>query len=287
LGKPDIIVVSGLSGSGKSYAIKCLEDMGFFCVDNLPTALIPKFVELCAQSDKGLSRAALGVDIRERDLSGNFSRLYDELKGAGYGLEVLFLDASDEVLVRRFSETRRPHPLAKDITLVEAIRLERQLMEEVRKKADKIIDTTALTVHQLKDELAKHYHPGQGGNGLTVSVMSFGFKHGVPYDADLVFDVRFLPNPNFVPGLKELTGREKPVQDFIRKKDETAGFMRKLKGLLDYLLPLYKKEGKTYLTIAFGCTGGRHRSVAIAEFLKDRMKVGGSEIIVRHRDIEK
>ena len=287
MGKPDIIVVSGLSGSGKSYAIKCLEDMGFFCVDNLPTALIPKFVELCAQSDKGLSRAALGVDIRERDLSGNFSRLYDELKGAGYGLEVLFLDASDEVLVRRFSETRRPHPLAKDITLVEAIRLERQLMEEVRKKADKIIDTTALTVHQLKDELAKHYHPGQGGNGLTVSVMSFGFKHGVPYDADLVFDVRFLPNPNFVPGLKELTGREKPVQDFIRKKDETAGFMRKLKGLLDYLLPLYKKEGKTYLTIAFGCTGGRHRSVAVAEFLKDRMKVGGSEIIVRHRDIEK
>jgi len=287
LAKPNIIIVSGLSGSGKSYAIKCLEDMGYFCVDNLPTALVPKFVELCAQSDKGLSRAVLGIDIRERDLSGNFCKLYDALKEDGYGLEVLFLDASDEVLVRRFSETRRPHPLAKDMPLVEAIRLERQLMEEVRKKADNILDTSILTVHQLKNELAKRYRPDNIGRGLTVSVMSFGFKYGVPYDADLVFDVRFLPNPNFVAGLKDLTGRDVPVQKFIGEKEETLGFLDRLRGMLDFLLPLYEKEGKTYLTIAVGCTGGRHRSVAVAEFLRDRLRGDGADILIRHRDIDK
>jgi len=286
LSKLRIIIVSGLSGSGKSYAIKSLEDMGFFCVDNLPTALVPKFVELCAQSGKGITRAALGIDIRERDFFGNFDRLYEELQGQGRGAEVLFLEASDEVLVRRFSETRRPHPLAKDRPLPEAIRMERRLMDGIKKKADWIIDTTSMSVHQLRDELARHYK-AEGGQAMTVSVTSFGFKYGVPYDADLVFDVRFLPNPNFVPELKNLTGMDDGVKQFVGKKKETTAFLKKLAVFLDFLLPLYEKEGKNYLTIAVGCTGGRHRSVAVAESLRDMLKAGGREINVRHRDVEK
>jgi len=281
-----IIIISGLSGSGKSYAIKFLEDMGFFCVDNLPTALVPKFAELCAQSDRGITRAALGIDIRELDIFGNFLKLQDELAASGYDVEILFLEASDEVLARRFSETRRPHPLAREMPLPEAIKLERQMMEGIRKKADRIIDTTRLTVHQLRDELARQYRPTEG-KGLTISIMSFGFKYGVPYDADLVFDVRFLPNPNFVPELKALTGRDDGVKVFVGDKPDTEEFLTKVSGLMEFLLPLYKKEGKNYLTIALGCTGGRHRSVAVAEFLEQRMSAGGVDIIVRHRDIEK
>jgi UPF0042 nucleotide-binding protein len=287
LTRPRIIIISGLSGSGKSLAIKSFEDMGFFCVDNLPSALVPKFAELCAQSDKGITRAALGIDIRERDFFGSWGKLYDEMKGAGYEIEVLFLEASDEVLARRFSESRRPHPLAKGKPLAEAIRLERQMMEEIKKKADRIIDTSRLTVHQLRDELARLYRQDSGGQKLTISVTSFGFKYGLPYDADLVFDVRFLPNPNFVPELKELTGRQKPVQDFVRKKPSTAAFLRKLMSMLKFLVPLYVGEGKNYLTIAVGCTGGRHRSVAVAEFLKEKMKDEGLLVLVRHRDIER
>ncbi|MBI5696218.1 MAG: RNase adapter RapZ [Nitrospirae bacterium] len=286
MSKLNIIIISGLSGSGKSYAIKSLEDMGYFCVDNLPTALVPKFVELCAQSDKGINRAALGIDIRERDFFGNFQKLHEEMKSAGYDLEVLFLEASDEVLSRRFSESRRPHPLAKDKPLPEAIRLERELMDEIRKKADRIIDTSNLSVHQLRDELSKHYRP-TGGKGLTVSIMSFGFKYGVPYDADLVFDVRFLPNPHFVPELKPLTGMDAPVREFVLAKEDTVRFVEKINGLLDFLLPLYEKEGKNYLTIAFGCTGGRHRSVAVSGMLAEGMKARDIDVIVRHRDVEK
>lgn len=285
MNRPRIIIISGLSGSGKSLAIKSFEDMGFFCVDNLPSALVPKFAELCAQSDKAITGVALGIDIRERDFFGSFNKLYDEMKGAGYEMEVLYLEASDEVLVRRFSESRRPHPLAKGKPLDEAIRLERQMMEEIKKKADRIIDTSSLTVHQLRDELARLYRQDAGGQKLTILVTSFGFKYGVPYDADLVFDVRFLPNPNFVPDLKELTGRQKPVQDFVRKKGMTGTFLRKLMPLLDFLLPLYVNEGKNYLTIAVGCTGGRHRSVAVVEFLKEKFKDRGIEALVRHRDI--
>lgn len=286
MSKLKIIIISGLSGSGKSYAIKSLEDMGYFCVDNLPTALVPKFVELCAQSDKGISRAALGIDIRERDFFGNFMKLHEEMKASGYDIEVLFLEASDEALTRRFSESRRPHPLAKDKPLPEAIRLERELMDEIRQKADRIIDTSNLSVHQLRDELSKHYRPS-GEKGMTLSIMSFGFKYGVPYDADLVFDVRFLPNPNFVPELKPLTGMDAPVREYVQSKKDTGTFVKKINGLLDFLLPLYEKEGKNYLTIAFGCTGGRHRSVAVSGMLGEDMKARGMDVIVRHRDVEK
>ncbi len=285
--KPRIIIVSGLSGSGKSVAIKCLEDMGFFCVDNLPSALVPKFVELCTQSDKKIANIALGIDVRERDFFGGFSKLYGELKEGGHEVEVLFFEASDEALARRFSESRRPHPVEKGRPLIESIRAERGMMEEIRAKADRIIDTTKLTVHQLRDQLKNDYKPKGGGEDIMVSVTSFGFKYGVPYDADLVFDVRFLPNPNFVPALKGLTGKQKPVQEFVRKNGTTAAFLRKVTGLLDFLIPLYTKEGKNYLTIAVGCTGGRHRSVAVAEFLKSRMKNKGMELQVRHRDIER
>lgn len=281
-----IIIISGLSGSGKSYAIKSFEDMGYFCVDNLPTALVPKFVELCAQSDKGITRAALGIDIRERDFFGNFLKLHEDMKDAEYYSEVLFLEASDEALVRRFSESRRPHPLAKDKPLPEAIRLERQMMEDIREKADRIIDTSNLTVHQLRGELLKHYRPVVE-KGLTISLTSFGFKYGVPYDADLVLDVRFLPNPHFVPELKPLTGMDAPVREYVESQAETAGFVDKITGLLDFLLPLYEKEGKSYLTIAFGCTGGRHRSVAVAAMLGEEMKARDRDVTIRHRDVEK
>jgi UPF0042 nucleotide-binding protein len=256
-------------------------------VDNLPIALVPKFAELCSQSDRGITRAALGIDIREKDLVGSFGSLYDQMKEAGYDLQVLFLEAGDETLVRRFSETRRPHPLAKDKPLAEAIRLERAMMDGIKKRADGIIDTSLLTVHQLRDELHRRFGTGAAGSPLTISVMSFGFKYGVPYDADTVFDVRFLPNPNFVPALKPLTGRDKDVLEFVRKKEGTAQFLRKVMGLLDYLIPLYAKEGKTYLTIAVGCTGGRHRSVAVAELLKKRLSGRGLDIIIRHRDADR
>ncbi len=285
MAKLKIIIITGLSGSGKSYAIKSLEDMGFFCVDNLPSALVPKFIELCSQSDKGVARIALGIDVREKGFLGSFGKLIDELKSTN-DLEVLFLEASDEVLARRFSESRRPHPVAKGKPLAESIRLERQMMEEVRRRADRIIDTSTLTIHQLRDELSRKYRDN-GSQKLTLTITSFGFKYGVPYDADLVFDVRFLPNPNFVPLLKDMTGRQKPVQEFVKKKGLSSAFLRKVSGLLDFLLPLYTSEGKNYLTIAIGCTGGRHRSVAIAEFLRERMKDKKMEITVRHRDIDR
>lgn len=279
-----IVIISGLSGSGKSYAIKCFEDMGFFCVDNLPIALVPKFAELSSQSGREYKGVALGIDIREPGLAGNFGRLYSELKGAGHDLELLFLEASDEVLVRRFSETRRPHPLAGAGSLVDAIARERRLMEDIKARADRVMDTSRTTVHQLKEGLERLYETRPRSQRITVSVMSFGFKHGVPYDADLVFDVRFLPNPNFVPELKELTGTDKPVQDFVKSKKETGAFVRRVLSLFDFLIPLYIKEGKTYLTIALGCTGGRHRSVAVAEMLKKRFQARGLDMLIRHRD---
>jgi len=282
-----VIIISGLSGSGKSYAIKSFEDMGFFCVDNLPSTLVPKFVELCAHStDRKMNNVALGIDVREMDFLGSFDKLHSDLKMAGYDVEVVFLEASDEVLVRRFSESRRPHPVAKGKPLADAISMERHMMDEVKRKADRIIDTSGLTVHQLRDELKRHYMPLDGSRQMTISITSFGFKHGVPFDADLVFDVRFLPNPNFVPVLKELTGMQKSVQDYVKKDGVAAQFMKKLMSFMEFLIPLYMKEGKNYLTIAIGCTGGRHRSVAVTEMIREKLD-DSLDIEVRHRDIEK
>jgi len=282
-----VVIVSGLSGSGKSHAINCFEDMGYVCVDNMPSLLASKFVDLSAQSGSRAPGVALGMDIRENDIAGNFRELYDGLKSEGYSLEVVFLEASEETLVRRFSETRRPHPLAGGRPLVETIRDERRLMEGIRNLADRVIDTSGMTVHNLRDELVRLYEPRREGGRLTLSVLSFGFKNGVPYDADLVFDVRFLPNPHFVPELKPLTGLEAPVREFVLENAETAAFMEKLESMLDFLLPLYVREGKSYLTIAIGCTGGRHRSVALAESLAGDLRARGQDVLVRHRDKDK
>lgn len=279
-----VVFITGLSGSGKSNAIKCFEDLGFFCVDNLPTALLPKFTELCTQSGNEINRVAIGIDVRERGFFKNFLEVLDELKKENYNIEILFLEASDEALVRRFSETRRPHPLAKNGSVVDGIRLERETLSELRKRADEIIDTTNYNVHQLKEVLNKHYLESEGRR-LTISFVSFGYKYGIPYDVDLMLDVRFIQNPNFVKGLKPLKGSDKRVIDYVLKFHETKAFLEKLHEFLKFLIPMYEKEGKSYLTIGIGCTGGRHRSVAVSEILKGYLEKEGYSINIKHRDI--
>jgi RNase adapter protein RapZ len=281
------VVITGLSGAGKSYAIKCFEDMGFFCVDNLPTTLIPTFADLVARSNHTITRVALGIDVREGEYLTHLLDTLGELRGRGHTLEVLFLEASEEALVRRYRETRRRHPLAADGNVVDGIRAERKMLSTMREVADRIVDTSALTVHQLKDLLIETYvAPGQR-TGLNVSLVSFGFKHGVPFDADLVFDVRFLPNPHFVEALRPLDGRDARVRSFILDHAESRELLRRLEDFLGFVLPAYQREGKAYLTVAVGCTGGRHRSVALVEELKgflDRLGLAGSVI---HRDIDR
>lgn len=280
-----VVFITGLSGSGKSNAIKCFEDLGFFCVDNLPTALLPKFTELCAQSGSEISRVAIGIDVRERGFFKSFLDVLDEIKKENYNIEILFLEASDEALIRRFSETRRPHPIIKDGSVIDGIRLEREMLSELRKRADKIIDTTNYNVHQLKEVLNKYYLESENKK-LTISFISFGYKYGIPYDVDLIFDVRFMQNPNFVKELKLLKGSDKKIIEYILKFKETKAFLEKLSDFLKFLIPMYEKEGKSYLTIGIGCTGGRHRSVAISEILKGYLKNEGYSINIRHRDID-
>lgn len=279
-----LVVLSGPSGSGKSTVIKALEDLGFFCVDNMPVALLPKFMELLAQSGE-ITKVAAVVDIRERQFLKEFTPVFNELKEAGYTAELIFLDASDESLVRRFSETRRRHPLADSDTPLDGIRRERDILKEVREHADKVIDTTGFTVHDLRDTI-KEYFSGPVAHGrMSVNLLSFGYRYGIPTDADLVFDIRFLPNPYFVSSLKWLDGKDEKVREFVLSNPETKEFLKRLRSFLDYLIPLYWKEGKSYLTIAIGCTGGRHRSVAITEHLADEI---ASEAVVtrkRHRDM--
>jgi UPF0042 nucleotide-binding protein len=282
-----VIIISGLSGSGKTHALKCFEDLGFFCVDNLPPALLPKFAELCLQQGGAVRQIALGIDIRERvffdDLFGNLERL----KSLGFSSELLFLEAREEVLARRFSESRRPHPLLPNAPLVEGIRLERERLLQLRSRADQILDTSDFTVHELKDLLARHYLEQGQGRRLTISLLTFGFKFGVPYDLDLLLDVRFLKNPNFVEHLKSLTGEDAAVRSYVLGDSETQAFLTHLDNLFTFLIPLFERERRSYLTIAFGCTGGRHRSVAIACRLKDTFVGMGYEVALRHRDIHK
>lgn len=281
------VIVSGLSGSGKSYAIKCFEDINFFCVDNLPLALVPTFAELCLQSGMEISRVALGVDVREREFLHVLPPTLQALREKGHSVEIVFLDASDDVLARRFSETRRPHPLGGERPLPESISMERELMTSLRVQADRIIDTSEINVHQLRQLVVQTYGRQEEHGKLTVSVLSFGFKYGIPYDIDLLFDVRFLPNPNFVEHLKPLTGAERPVKDFLFALPKTGDFLEKLYGLLDFLLPNYEDEGKSYLTIGIGCTGGRHRSVAISERVYEHLGEHSVHSVLRHRDILK
>jgi RNase adapter protein RapZ len=281
------VIITGLSGAGRSFAIKCLEDLGYFCVDNLPTTLIPTFAELCTHSSRDMRLIALGVDIREGEYLSHLMDTLAELRAQGHKPEVLFLEAADATLVRRYQETRRRHPLAGDGSVLEGIRAERRALANLRESADRIIDTSGLSVHQLKERLVEGYRPEGARDELTVSLMSFGFKHGAPYDADLVFDVRFLPNPHFVDRLKRLDGRDSAVEEFVMSFEESRTLLAKIEDLLRFLLPLYRREGKAYLTVALGCTGGRHRSVTLVELLRRSLEVAGVAPVVRHRDIDR
>lgn len=283
----DFIVVTGMSGAGKSAAIRCLEDLGFFCIDNLPVTLIPKVAELCAQSEKRIERVALVVDAREgRFLEGLFEILVD-LRRSGHLVRIVFLDASDEVLVRRFSESRRPHPLAPGGSALEGIRAERERLAHLKAKADLVIDTSSFTVHEFRKLLGTSFLDLPSPQKTALSLVSFGYKHGLPVDADLVFDARCLPNPHFVERLQPLSGRAPEVIDYVLGFAQARGFIERLQEFLRFTLPLYVQEGKAYLTIAVGCTGGRHRSVVLADELARLLRAAGHEVSVRHRDVDR
>lgn len=280
---PQIVVITGLSGSGKGSVLNTFEDLGYYCVDNLPVDLIPSFAELCASG--GIGRAALLVDARE---GGQISRLPVIMRRLRrtQPVTLVFMEASDEVLLRRFSETRRPHPVARDLPVREGIRRERRLMAAIRKLADAVIDTTRFNVHELRQFITDRFHrPGR--RPLVISVVSFGYRFGVPADADLVFDVRFLPNPHFVPEFRPFSGKHPRVARYIRSFPQTGEFLRRMESLLAYLIPHYIREGKSYLTIAFGCTGGRHRSVAMAEWIRSALARRSYSVKVVHRDLER
>jgi UPF0042 nucleotide-binding protein len=282
------IVVTGLSGAGKSQAIRALEDLGYFCVDNLPTALIPTLASLSKRGSGDLPKVAIVADVREASFVRDFPKVWARLK-ATRGLDpvLIFLEASHEALVRRFSESRRPHPLAHDRPVVEGLKLERRRMQKIRALADEVVDTSTLTVHQLRDRFLRFSEARGPRQRLLVTLLSFGFKHGLPVDADLVFDVRFLPNPHFVERLRPRTGRDASVVRFLRRQPVYGPFMDRLIAFLEFVVPQYVREGKSYLTIAIGCTGGRHRSVMIAEALQPVLgAIKGVRTDVRHRDLE-
>ena len=282
-----LVIISGLSGSGKTHTIKCFEDLGFFCVDNLPPALLPKFAELCTQRGRDVQNVALGMDVRERGFFADFFGNLDSLKALGHSVHLLFLETKDEILVRRFSESRRPHPLLPHSPVLDGVRLERERLLELRRRADRILDTSELTVHELKDLLARHYVQQLHGHRVTISLLTFGFKFGVPYDIDLLFDVRFLRNPNFIAELRSLTGEDPKVQAFVLDDPHAKTFLDHLHALFTFLLPLFERERRSYLTIALGCTGGRHRSVTIASSLKGFCAGLGYEATLRHRDLQR
>ena len=280
------IILTGLSGSGKTQAIRALEDLGYFCIDNLPTSLIPTMADLSTREDAGLDKVAIVVDVREGGFLSQFPRTYRKLKAhPRVKPTLIFLEASHSALVRRFSETRRPHPLAPDRSVSEGITEERQKLNTIRAMADYVIDTSSMTVHELRDMFMRMSRDGRPRAEMVVNLVSFGYKNGVPVDADLVFDVRCLPNPHFVEDLRELTGRDAAVVRYMRKHTATREFIDRLAGFLEFALPQYVQEGKSYLTVAIGCTGGRHRSVMMAEALKKSLgRVKGVKLRVKHRD---
>ncbi len=328
-----MILISGLSGSGKTTAIKALEDIGFYCVDNLPILLLPKFIELCEQSGGKISKVAVVEDIRgeasypdstgipnpasggtgpgqapnpasggtgsgqargaegEKDFLKDSRRIIQDLKREGYPIEILFLESSNPILMRRFSETRRQHPLAVGGSIREGLRLERERLQAIRDMAHQVIDTSQLNVHQLKEKIQQYAQEGRSSSQMTVTLLSFGYSFGIPFEADLLMDVRFLPNPYFVEELKRLTGDHPKVAEYVLQWEETKEFLRRIQELIRFLLPLYERERKTHLTIAVGCTGGRHRSIVIvnqlAEMLRDEVTKRGVFLSIQHRDAEK
>lgn len=279
-----LVIVTGLSGAGKSEAIHSFEDLGYFCVDNLPPALIPKFAELCAHSEGRASRAALVTDIRGGKFFDSLQDALEELERKGFTYEILFLEASDAALVRRFKATRRRHPLAGDGDIVKAIAEERARLEEIRGRAHRIVDTSSMSPRELKSQIEAAYGDPSGA-GIAVTVLSFGFKHGLPLDADMVFDVRFLPNPHYVEKLRHLTGLDGPVAEYVFRWPVTSRFMEKLYDMVGFLMPHFVAEGKSHLVLAVGCTGGQHRSVAIGEMLGGYLRELGYRVRVHHRDI--
>jgi len=280
------VVVTGMSGGGKRTTMKMLEDMGFYCVDNLPVSLIDKFAELVLQPNSEISKVALGLDVRSDQLFEKTTKVLKELKEKGMPLEVLFMDCDDDELIKRYKETRRIHPLAVEGRVEDGIKKERKVLEQMRKGADYVIDTSKLLTRELKEELVKIFVENEEYNSLIVSVMSFGFKNGIPVDADMVFDVRFLPNPFYIDELRNMTGNDKPIQDFVMKAEEAGIFLDKLEDMLEFLIPNYVKEGKNRLVIAIGCTGGRHRSVTLANAIYDRLKDKGQYgLKLYHRDL--
>src|SRR4051812_933166 len=286
---PDVVIITGLSGSGMSSATNAFEDLGYFCVDNLPLTLLPTFAHLVHPEEHNrphIERAALVINIREGRFLSEFPERLRELRASGLRVFVLFFEASDDALVRRFSETRRPHPFDTGVGLLESIRRERGAMSEIRQLADQVIDTSDHTVHTLRRLLIERFG-GEGGSSMRVQVYSFGYKHGSPQDVDLLFDVRHLPNPHFVPELRALSGHDRRVVRFLNESEEVRETVRRFADLIDYLLPLYKREGKSYVTIGIGCTGGRHRSVMIANTIARHLRRAGYDASAVHRDVGK
>ena len=281
-----VVVVTGLSGSGKSTAIKAFEDLDYFCVDNLPVVLLADFLELREESSEDNYHIALGMDIRERSFLESYPRVFSELRERGTNLEILFLEAADEALQRRFSQTRRKHPLVGTGTVLDRIRAERERLKHLKEMATRVIDTSNLNVHELKRMISRLYTVYPEEDTLHVNVLSFGFKYGVPAEADIVMDVRFLPNPFFIKELRDLNGTQDPVIRFVMQQGQTQIFLDKFTELINYLLPRYREEGKNYLTIAVGCTGGKHRSVVVSEQLRVQLAGLGYPVTAGHRDVE-
>ncbi len=282
-GPRELVILTGMSGSGKLSALKAFEDLGYYSVDNLPLDLVPRFADLVRQSKEN-GRAALVVDVREGMRLDEFPAILKKVRKV-LPTRVVFLEASDEALVRRFSETRRPHPLGRSETVLRSIRAERKRLDPIRNVADIVLDTTKFNVHELRAHINAQFEREESDRNLTISSVSFGFKNGVPTDADLVFDVRFLPNPHFVPEFRNLTGKHPKVAKYVRQFPQTQEFLDKTAEMLTFLLPHYIKEGKSYLTVAFGCTGGQHRSVFIAEEMKKRLAAEGYRVKTAHRDM--
>lgn len=282
-----MIIVTGMSGAGKSTVLKFLEDMGYFCVDNMPPSLIPKFAELCGNPSSGIENVALGIDIRGGRLFAELFTFLSEVKDDNGKYEILFLDAKDEILVKRYKETRRNHPLARGERIMSGIIRERELLRDIKKRADYIIDTSHMLTRQLRSQLSEIFLEDKGFDSLMITVLSFGFKYGIPADSDLVFDVRFIPNPFYVSDLKNLTGNDVAVRDYVMKWDEARIFLDKLTEMCAFLIPNYVKEGKNQLVISVGCTGGKHRSVTLANELYNNLKNSGHSVVIAHRDIDK
>lgn len=280
-----IFIITGISGSGKSTAIAAFEDAGFYCVDNMPVALLPKFLKLPIKSSNEFNGLAFVMDLREKEFLSKYRSVFDSIKQSGCSFEILFLDADEDILLQRFSQTRRHHPLSRGKTLVNSIRIEKERLHDLKTAADRIIDSSRYNVHELKAMIMDIALKSKKSSPMNVYILSFGYKYGIPSDADLIIDVRFIANPFFKPELRDLDGENEKVRNFVLKNRVTKTFMKKYLDLLDYLIPLYQKEGKAYLTIAVGCTGGRHRSVPVARTIYEHFKKNGGQVNLSHRDI--